>query len=184
MILKQVNTTNSFFVYGDNAVNVCDTHLYPIGVPPDVFFTMIDHLKNDQRGVLGPRALAANPHSSPTQFCCVNVLHTYCIAHPPKPNTLLLSSHGSPVLWIDMRRLCTAVAKACHLNPARLVPHSFRSGAQAQLELEDIARRMQQGGWKSAAGARTYARTALANAYAVTDQLHNADACPIDQRRL
>ena len=83
-----------------------------------------------------------------------------------------------------MRTICTAVAKACNLDPARLVPHSFRSGAQAQLELEDIARRMQQGGWKSAAGARVYARTALAHAHAVTTQLHNADVCPLDQTRL
>ena len=180
----QVNTTNSFFVYGDDAVNVCDTHLYPIRIIPDVFFTMLDHLKNDQRGVLGPRAVAVNPHSSPTHFCCVGTLYKYCLAYPPRPNTLLLSSHGSPVLWVDMRRLCNAVAIACQLDPARLVPHSFRSGAQAQLELEDIARRMQQGGWKSAAGARTYARTVLAHAHAVTVQLHNADACPIDQTRL
>ena len=180
----QVNTSNSFFVYGDNAVNVCDTELYPPGITPHVFFTMIDHLKNDQRGVLGPRAVAANPHPSSTQFCCVNVLHTYCITFPPKPNTLLLSSHGSPVLWTDMRRLCNAAAIDCKVEPSRLVPHSFRSGAQAQLELEDIARRMQQGGWKSAEGARTYARTALAHAHAVTHQLHNADVCPIDQTRL
>ena len=83
-----------------------------------------------------------------------------------------------------MRRLCNDVAVACNLDPTRLVPHSFRSGAQSQLELEDIARRMQQGGWKSAAGARTYARTALAHAHAVANQLHNADACPIDQTRL
>ena len=83
-----------------------------------------------------------------------------------------------------MRRLCHAVAVECKLDPKRLVPHSFRSGAQAQLELEDIARRMQQGGWKSAEGARVYARTALAHAHAVTDQLHNAAACPIKQTRL
>jgi hypothetical protein len=133
---------------------------------------------------LGPRAVAANPHPSQTHFCCVAALHVYCLAYPPRSNTLLLSSHGAPVLWVDMRRLCNAVAVECKLDPARLVPHSFRSGAQAQLELEDIARRMQQGGWKSAAGARVYARTALAHAHAVTEQLHNVDACPIDQTRL
>ena len=114
----QVNTTNSFFVFGDDAINVCDVHLFPIGVTPDVFFTMLDHLKNDQSGVLGPRAVAANPHSSQTQFCCVVALHVYCCAYPPQPNTLLLSSHGSPVLWVDMRRLCRAVAIACKLEPA------------------------------------------------------------------
>ena len=83
-----------------------------------------------------------------------------------------------------MRRLCTAAASECGLDPLRLVPHSFRSGAQAQLELEDIARRMQQGGWKSAEGARTYARTALAHAHAVTAQLHDPSTLPIDQTRL
>ena len=180
----QVNTTNSFFVFGDDAINVCDVTLYPSNVKPDVFFTMLDHLKNDQRGVLGPRAVAANPRSSLTHFCCVGALHVYCCTFPPEPKTLLLSSHGSSVLWIDMRRLCNAVAIACKLDPARLVPHSFRSGAQAQLELEDIARRMQQGGWKTASGACTYARTALAHAHAVTAQLHNANTCSIDQTRL
>ena len=95
----QVNTTNSFFVYGDDAINVCDTHLYPVGVIPDVFFTMLDHLKNDQRGVLGPRAVAANPHPSNTQFCCVESLHTYCVAFPPRPKhiVVVVTWHTCPV---------------------------------------------------------------------------------------
>jgi len=171
-------------VFADDAVSVCDTHLYPIGVTPDVFFTMFDHLKNNKRGMLGPRAVAADPQPSPSHFCCVTTLHAYCIAFPPRPNTTLLSSHGSPVPWVHMRQLCTAVAVECKLDPKRLVPHSFRSGAQAQLELESIERRMQQGGWRSAEGARTYARTALAHAHAVAAQLHNSAACPIEQTRL
>ena len=132
-ISQQVNTNNSFFVFADDAVSVCDTHLYPIGVTPDVFFTMFDHLKNDKRGMLGPRAVAADPQPSPSHFCCVTTLHAYCIAFPPRPNTTLLSSHGSPVPWVHMQQLCTAVAVECKHDPKRLVPHSFRSGAQASV---------------------------------------------------
>ena len=109
-ISHQVNTTNSFFVFSDDAVNVCDTHLYPVDVKPDVFFSMVDHLKNDQRGMLGPRAVAADPHPSESHFCCVSTLHTYCLTYPPRINTTLLSSHGSPIYWTHIRQLCNAAA--------------------------------------------------------------------------
>ena len=87
----------------------------------------LDHLKNDQRGVLGPRAVAANSHPLSAHFCCVDALHVYYLAYPPKPNTLGLSSHGSSVQWVDMRRLCTAVtiAPTCtsHISIWRASPY-------------------------------------------------------------
>jgi hypothetical protein len=72
------------------------------------------------------------------------------------------------------------VAKKNGLDPSRFVPHSFRSGAQAQMEFAADERKRQQGGWLSD-GFRTYARKALHHAYAITDELHDPTACPLAQ---
>ncbi len=91
-----------------------------------------------------------------------------------------MSSHGESVRWPDTRQLCFMEVKKNGLGPSCFVPHSFRSGVQAQIELAADERKRQQGEWLSD-GFRTYARKALHHAYAIADELHDQKACPLAQ---
>ncbi len=70
------------------------------------------------------------------------------------------------------------------MDPLRLLPHSLRAGAQAQLELESVEPRMQQGGWNTEACMDVYSRKALGHARAVAALLHDPTVCPLAQMRL
>jgi len=111
----------------------------------------------------------------------VEAMWNYFSAFPGAPNTLALSSHGAMVKWADLRLLCRMTADAHGLDPLRLVPHSFRSGALAQIELAAVERMRQQGGWLSLAGVRAYVRSALHHAVEISEQLHDPKACPLAQ---
>ena len=181
-IASQLNASNCFFAFGEEViVCVCDPHLYPPNELPTAFFTLLDTSKNQRRGEGGPRAMSvAKDAHTDERFGCVQAVWSYFTAHPGVRETLALSSHGETVRWSDIRQLCFMVAKKNGLDPSRFVPHSFRSGAQAQMELAADERKRQQGGWLSD-GFRTYARKALHHAYAIADELHDPKACPLAQ---
>ena len=181
---QQANASHCFFVFGDDeCVNVCDPHMYPAGRSPTAFLCMLEKTKQQKRGEGGPRAVAAAPAGprAPAHFCCVRTLYAYFTGFPGRRGERALASHGRQVTWTNMRMLCHVVATKLGLDPSRLLPHSWRSGAQAQIEMESDERRMQQGGWKSAAGMRVYSRKALGHAKAIAADLHDPTLCPIAQ---
>ena len=180
---SQVCASSCFFAFGEEViVCVCDPHLYPLGQLPTAFFTLLDSCKNQKRGEGGPRAMAtpATP-VGPREFSCVKAMWDYFIAFPGVRNTLALSAHGSTVRWSDIRLLCRKTAEAHNLDPDRLVPHSFRSGALAQIELANVERMRQQGGWLTNKGVRVYVRSALHHAYEIAENLHDVRQCPLAQ---
>jgi len=182
-VSSQLNASNCFFAFGEDViVSVCDPHLYPRGQLPTAFFTMLDSCKNQRRGEGGPRAmsLSKEPHTE-EHFGCVQTVWKYFTAYPGVRQTLALSAHGASVQWSDLRRLCFIIAKKNKLDPLRFVPHSFRSGALAQMQLASDERKRQQGGWLSVDGFRAYVRNALQHAYVVADELHDPKACPLAQ---
>lgn len=184
-LTHQANASDCFFVFNDDeCVCVCDPHLYPVGRTPSFFLVMFNHLKNDKKGEGGPRAVGASPSSTPAHFCCVQTLFEYFRAHPGRRETLALSAHGPGVTWSEMRTLCHQTALEAGLDPTRFVPHSYRSGAQAQLEMELEERQQQQGGWKTIAGMAAYSRKALGHARSVAAALHDHTICPMAQTRM
>ena len=114
-----------------------------------------------------------------------DTLFEYFKRYPGKRETLALTAHGSNgVPWPDLRLVCHLTATELGLDPARLVPHSLRVGAQAQIEMHSDERRLQQGGWNTMGGMKVYARKALGNAKAIADALHDPSICPIEQTRM
>jgi len=182
-VSSQLNASNCFFAFGEDViVSVCDPHMYPKDQLPTAFFTMLDSCKNQRRGEGGPREMSVSKETHTAEhFGCVQTVWEYFLAHPGVRQTLALSSHGSSVQWSDLRRLCFLVATRNNLDPRRFVPHSFRSGALAQMQLASDERKRQQGGWLSIDGFRAYVRNALQHAYALTDELHDSNACPLAQ---
>ncbi len=72
---------------------------------------------------------------------------------------MALSAHNRlGIPWPDLRLICHLAAIEVGVDPLRLLPHSLRAGAQAQLEMESVERRMQQGGWNTEAGMDVYSR--------------------------
>ena len=184
---KQMNASDCFFVFNDDeCVNVCDPQSYPVGRTPSVFLCMFRKLKHYKRsGEGGPRAVGARPASATAGFCCVLTLFEYFTKFPGKRDTLALTAHGARgVPWADIRALCHCAAIESGLDPLRLLPHSLRVAAQAQLEMECDERRQQQGGWNSEAGMKVYARKALGHARIVAAALHDPQLCPIEQTRM
>jgi hypothetical protein len=147
---------------------------------------MFRKLKNYKRsGEGGPRAVGARPGTATEGFCCVLTLFEYFKRYPGKRDTLALTAHGSiGVPWPDLRLVCHLTATELGLDPLRLVPHSLRVGAQAQIELYSDERRLQQGGWNTMAGMKVYARKALGHAKAIAAALHDPLICPIEQTRM
>ena len=184
---KQMNASDCFFVFDDDeCINVCDPHLYPPGKTPTVFLCMFRKLKNYKRsGEGGPRAVGARTGAATEGFCCVLTLFEYFKRYPGKRETLALTAHGSiGVPWPDLRLVCHLTATELGLDPLRLVPHSLRVGAQAQIEMHSDERRLQQGGWNTMGGMKVYARKALGHAKAIADALHDPSICPIEQTRM
>jgi hypothetical protein len=147
---------------------------------------MFRKLKNYKRsGEGGPRAVGARTGSAAEGFCCVLTLFEYFKRYPGKRETLALTAHGSNgVPWPDLRLVCHLTATELGLDPTRLVPHSLRVGAQAQIEMHSDERRLQQGGWNTMGGMKVYARKALGHAKAIADALHDPSICPIEQTRM
>ena len=86
--------------------------------------------------------------------------------------------------WPDLRLICHLAAIEIGVDPLRLVPHFLRAGAQAQLEMESVERRMQQGGWNTEGGMNVYSRKALGHARLVAALLHDPTVCPLAQTRM
>ena len=128
--------------------------------------------------------MGAAPSLTPTGFCCVLTLFEYFRAHPGRRETLALSAHGPGVTWSEMRTLCYRASLESGLDPSRVVPHSCRSGAQAQIEMQSDERRRQQGGWKTTAGMAVYSRKALGHAHEIAAALHDPTICPMKQTRM
>ena len=122
-------------------------------------------------------SLSKEPHTE-EHFGCVQTVWKYFTAYPGVRQTLALSAHGASVQWSDLRRLCFIIAKKNKLDPLRFVPHSFRSGALAQMQLASDERKRQQVGWLSVDGFRAYVRNALQHAYVVADELHDPQGLP------
>ena len=184
---KQMNASDCFFVFADDeCVNVCDPQSYPVGKQPSYFLCMFRKLKNSRRsGSGGPRAVGAKPDSTSEGFCCVKTLFEYFQRYPGRHGTLALSAHNRlGVPWPDLRLICHLAAVEVGVDPLRLVPHSLRAGAQAQLENESVERRMQQGGWSTEAGMDVYSRKALGHARLVAALLHDPTLCPLAQTRM
>ena len=180
LLKKQVNSSLCFFVFGaSHNVSICTPHLYPLGQMPTDFYIMSTN-KNNPRGECGPRAVTADPHPNAEHFCCVRTLWSHYKRYPAQPNTFALSSHGEHVPWGEMRMLCHHAAIECDLDPLRLLPHSLRSGVNAQIELESEERRIQQGGWHSYEGMSVYDRKMLAHARSIAALVHDHDACPLE----
>jgi len=181
LIGSQVCASSCFFAFGEeNIVCVCDPQLYPVGQMPTAFFALLDSCKNQKRGEGGPRAMAVpTVPLGPQEFSCVQAMWNYFSVFPGVRNTLALSAHGSTVRWTDIRELCRLTAVAHNLDPSRLVPHSFRSGALAQIELATVERMRQRGGWLTIDGVRTFVRSALHHAYEIAGQLHDPAQCPL-----
>ena len=79
--------------------------------------------------------------------------------YPGKRETLALTAHGSiGVPSPDLRLVRHLTATALGLDPMRLVPHSLRVDAQAQIEMHSNERRLQQGGWNTMEGMKVCAR--------------------------
>ena len=98
---------------------------------------------------------------------------------------MALSAHNRlGVPWPDLRLVCHLAAIEVGVDLLRLLPHSLRAGAQAQLEMESVERRMQQGGWNTEAGMDVYSRKALGHARAVAALLHGPTVCPLAQTRM
>jgi len=184
-LTHQANASDCFFVFNDDeCVCVCDPQLYPEGRTPSFFLCMFVHLKSDKKGEGGPRAVGAAHSLTPTGFCCVLTLFEYFRAHPGRRETLALSAHGPGVTWSEMRTLCYRASLEAGLDPSRVVPHSWRSGAQAQIEMQSDERRRQQGGWKTTAGMAVYSRKALGHAREIAAALHDPTICPMEQTRM
>ena len=184
---KQMNASDCFFVFDDDeCTNVCDPHLYPVGKRPSYFLCMFRKLKNSKRsGSGGPRAVGAKTDLASNGFCCVQTLYEYFQRYPGRHGTLALSAHNRlGVPWPDLRLICHLAAIEVGVDPLRLLPHSLRAGAQAQLEMESVERRMQQGGWNTEAGMDVYSRKALGHARAVAALLHDPTVCPLAQTRM
>jgi len=184
---KQMDASDCFFVFDDDeCINVCDPHLYPVGRTPSVFLCMFRKLKNYKKsGEGGPRAVGARTAAHAEGFCCVLTLFEYFKRYPGKRGTLALTAHGpGGVPWPDVRLVCHLTATELGLDPLRLVPHSLRVGAQAQIEMHSDERRLQQGGWNTIGGMKVYARKALGHARAIADALHDPSICPIEQTRM
>ena len=159
-----MNASDCFFVFGDDeCTNVCDPQLYPVGKRPSYFLCMFRKLKNSKRsGSGGPRAVGATTDLASDGFCCVQTLFEYFQRHPGRHGTLALSAHNRlGVPWPDLRLICHLAAVEVGVDPVRRLPHSLRAGAQAQLEMESVERRMQQGVWNTEAGTGVYSRKAL-----------------------
>ena len=184
---KQMNASDCFFLFADDeCVNVCDPQLYPVGKQPSYFLCMFRKLKNSRRsGSGGPRAMGAKTDPTAEGFCCVKTLFEYFQRYPGRHGTLALSAHNRlGVPWSDLRLICHLAAVEVGVDPLRLVPHSLRAGAQAQLENESVERRMQQGGWNTEGGMDVYSRKALGHARLVAALLHDPTVCPLAQTRM
>ena len=109
-------------------------------------------------------------------FCCVKTLFEYFQRYPGRHGTLALAAHNRlGVPWPDLRLICHLAAVEIGVDPLRLVPRSLRAGAQAQLGMELVERRMQQGEWSTEADMDVYSRKALGN---------DPTVCPLAQTRM
>ena len=80
--------------------------------------------------------------------------------------------------------MCDVTAAEVGVDPLRLLPHSLRSGALAQIELLDDLTEQHQGGWLSVSGMMVYASKCLANAREVAHAIHDTLVCPLTFTRM
>jgi hypothetical protein len=126
------NSSLSFFWFSNIPYNVCYPSLYPPGHLPDGFSLLLDFHKNHQQGAGGPRAVWRSTH--PQGRCCVLTAFAFLSAHPPAPDTPLLSALGTQLSAATINVVFKATAKRQGLDPKRLLPHSMRFGVIYQLD--------------------------------------------------
>ena len=170
---QQCNSSQSFFWWGDVSINVCDTHLYLLGIP-DHFTTFLDSRKN------GPGAKSIARCSS-ADIDCLTLLYDCIKNDPPTPSSPLLSgTKGEQIIVAQIQRILDKVADKFGFDRSRMRPHaSIRAGVLAQLELHDEATRLGTGGWNSVSGMRAYQKVSLQHASRIASDIHDASLCPI-----
>ena len=177
----QANSSLAFFWFDGVPYSVTNPDLYPPGEAPEAFSLFLDFNKNNQSGQGGPRSIWCSPYHG--GFCCVRSLFSFLVAHPPPPQSPLLSGVGFRVTAAHVSRLFAATAVALGLPAGRLLPHSIRSGAIVQL----VASRaplnllLDQGDWHTVQGLRSYAHTSLAHAREKADAIHDISLVPVSQ---
>jgi hypothetical protein len=177
----QANSSLCFFWFHRVPYQVTRPDLYPPGEWPEAFSLFLDFNKNNQAGQGGPRSVWCSPF--PTGFCCVRILFKFLVKYPPAPQTPLLSGGGFRVSTADVTRLFAATAESLGLPPGRLLPHSLRSGAIAQLVAARVPVNLllDQGDWHSLQGLRSYAHTSLEHAREKAGAIHDTSLVPVAQ---
>jgi hypothetical protein len=175
----QANSSLCFFWFLNTPYNVCFPALYPPGLLPDGFSMLLDFNKNHQQGAGGPRAVWRSPHL--TGRCCVLTAYAFLSAHPPLPNTPLLSSLGAQLTAAAITKVFRATAIRHNMDPKRLLCHSMRFGVICQLDSAgfDDATKMRQGDWSTTQGMRVYCHAAVSHAQRVASTVHDASLLPI-----
>jgi hypothetical protein len=181
LLSHQANSSLCFFWFHGVPYSVTRPDLYPPGEWPEAFSLFLDFNKNNQDGQGGPRSVWCSPF--PTGLCCVKTLFKFLVKHPPTPDSPLLSGIGFRVSSADVTRLFEATAAALGLPAGRLLPHSLRSGAIAQMVAARVPVNLllDQGDWHSMQGLRSYAHTSLENAREKAGAIHDASLVPVSQ---
>ena len=174
---RQANSSLAYFWFPGftEPFNVCFPCRYPPAAVLSDFTVFIDFNKNYQQGDSGPRSMSRAPPGTP--FCCLQLLFDFLVLYPPLPESALLS--GASTLFdfsIDLiRDVLHATATLLGLDPSRLVPHSLRSAALAQMlataNFSDLDCQI-QGRWSSNTGLRPYARPSLSHSRRITPALY------------
>jgi hypothetical protein len=181
LLSHQANSSLAFFWFRRVPYSVTRPDLYPPGEWPEAFSLFLDFNKNNQTGQGGPRSVWCSPFDD--GFCVVGTLFRFLKKYPPPPSSPLLSGIGFRVTSADITRLFDATAAVLGLPAGRLLPHSLRSGAIAQMVAAQIPVDLLQGqgDWHSIAGLRSYAHTSLEQARKKTGAIHDVSLIPVAQ---
>lgn len=175
----QANSSLCFFWFNDKPYNVCTPALYPPGLLPDGFSMLLDFNKNHQHGAGGPRAVWRSLQLGGR--CCVLTAYAFLVAHPPLPDSPLLSGLGYHLSSATILAVLRATAIRLHLDPARVLPHSLRFGVICQLDSAgyDETTKMRQGDWSTSQGMQVYCHAAITHAKRIAHVVHDATLLPI-----
>ena len=177
-IAHQVNSSQSFFWWGDQPFNVCLPTAYPDGLP-DHFTTFLDKRK---AGEGGPKSIARCADAEPD---CLTTLFRFLYAYPPTLRKPLLSGYQGQINDHLVTQVLNKLARLHGFQSDRLRVHaSVRSGVLTQLEDHDELTKRAVGGWNSTGGMIAYQKVTLRHATKISVDIHDRSLCPINITKL
>ena len=173
---NQLNSSLSYFWWGETYYSVCDPTLFPPFSLPDKFSSLIEFSKNDKKGFGGPKAIARCLTVPPSEDC-LTILFNFLVCYPPLPHQPLLSGSFNTTqidASLHIKPVLDKLASMYGFNPAQLSVHSsIRSGALIALETQPDAVKLRQGCWTTLGGMHSYLRGTLNHASSITQLLHD-----------